>query len=128
MLPSILPLYENHGSIYPKIPIVDVHVHLIGSSPLNGCYVSKRFQKSLAVRLSRLFLDFGKGNTPQEEDKEYVKRLLRLVSDLPDNWRGVLLPMDGIYDSSGELDYNKTLFFIPNDYACLLYTSPSPRD
>ena len=85
MLPSILPLYENHGSIYPKIPIVDVHVHLIGSSPLNGCYVSKRFQKSLAVRLSRLFLDFGKGNTPQEEDKKYVKRLLRLVSDLPDS-------------------------------------------
>ena len=117
MLPSILPLYENHGSIYPKIPIVDVHVHLIGSSPLNGCYVSKRFQKSLAVRLSRLFLDFGKGNTPQEEDKKYVKRLLRLVSDLPDNWRGVLLPMDGIYDSSGELHYNTTLFFISNNYA-----------
>ena len=59
MIPFIPPLYKNHGIIYPKIPIVDVHVHLIGSSPLNGCYVSKRFQKSLAVRLSRLFLDLG---------------------------------------------------------------------
>ena len=89
MIPSIPPLYKNHGIIYPKIPIVDVHVHLIGSSPLNGCYVSKRFQKSLAVRLSRLFLDFGKGNTPQEEAKKYVKSLI-FGSMLPQPWLDLL--------------------------------------
>tara|TARA_B100000700_G_scaffold331784_2_gene468633 strand:+ start:32625 stop:33725 length:1101 start_codon:yes stop_codon:yes gene_type:complete len=122
ILPSILPLYKSNEIIYPKIPIVDVHVHLLGSSPLNGCYVSKRFQKSFAVRMSRFFIDFGKGKTPQEEDEKYVDRLLRLVSELPDSWRGILLPMDGVYDSSGALDYNKTLFFISNDYSLTVAT------
>ena len=102
---------------YPQQPIADVHVHLLGSSSANGCYLSDRFQNSFAVRFSRLFTDLGDGDTPEARDRAYVDRMLKLIAELPDNWRGILLPMDGIYDSSGELDLNSTLFLIPNDYA-----------
>ena len=101
---------------FPKQPIADVHVHLLGSSPVNGCYLSSRFQNSFAVRFSQLFTNLGDGDTPDARDRAYVDRLLRLISELPDNWRGILLPMDGIYDASGDLDLNSTLFLIPNDY------------
>ena len=102
---------------YPQQPIADVHVHLLGSSSANGCYLSDRFQNSFDVRFSRLFTDLGDGDTPEARDRAYVDRMLKLIAELPDNWRGILLPMDGIYDSSGELDLNSTLFLIPNDYA-----------
>ena len=39
-----------------------------------------------------------------------------MIAELPDSWRGVLLAMDSIYDSSGQLDLGETLFLIPNDY------------
>ena len=101
---------------YPEQPIADVHVHLLGSSSANGCYLSNRFKNSFAVRFSRLFSDLGDGETPEERDRAYVDRMFKLISELPDSWRGILLPMDGIYDSFGELDLNSTLFLIPNDY------------
>lgn len=116
MHPKILFRSQSEIMNYPKIPIVDVHVHLLGSSPSNGCYVSNSFQRSLAVRFSRFFVDFGNGDTPEKQDRAYVKRMHRLISHLPDNWRGILLPMDGVYDSSGELDIDSTLFLISNDY------------
>ncbi|MBH30981.1 MAG: hypothetical protein CMG71_03200 [Candidatus Marinimicrobia bacterium] len=48
--------------------------------------------------------------------------MLKLISELPDNWRGILIPMDGIYDSSGERHLNSALFLIPNDYAMSIAT------
>ena len=41
---------------------------------------------------------------------------MNMIAELPDSWRGILLAMDGIYDSSGQLDLGETLFLIPNDY------------
>ncbi|MEE2876435.1 MAG: amidohydrolase family protein [Candidatus Neomarinimicrobiota bacterium] len=115
-VPPLFHRFKDDIIQYPQVPIADVHVHLLGSSSTNGCYLSKRFQKSFAVQFSRLFTDLGQGDTPEAQDRAYVDRIFKLVSELPENWRGILLPMDGIYDSSGELDLNSTLFLIPNDY------------
>lgn len=99
----------------PEAPVADVHVHLLGSSRQNGCFFSKRFERSIVMRMSRLFVDL-EGETPEEQDRAYVNRLMEIIEDLPANWRGVLLPMDGICNSSGELDLDRTLLFVPNDY------------
>ena len=115
--PQLFARDENSVSVrYPSEPIADVHMHLLGSNPANGCFLSKRFQKSFALKFSRLFVNFGSGATPEEQDRAYVNRLMNMIAELPDSWRGVLLAMDGIYDSSGHLDLVETLFLIPNDY------------
>ena len=116
-VPRLFSRDEDPAGVHlPSGPIADVHVHLLGSNPDNGCFLSKRFQRSFALKFSRLFVDFGSGETPEEQDRAYVNRLMDLIAKLPDSWRGVLLAMDGIYDSSGQLDFGETLFLIPNDY------------
>ena len=115
--PQLFARDEDPASVrFPSEPIADVHVHLLGSNPANGCFLSKRFQKSFALKFSRLFVDLGSGVTPEEQDRAYVNRLMNMIAELPDSWRGILLAMDGIYDSSGQLDLGETLFLIPNDY------------
>ncbi|MBH30980.1 MAG: hypothetical protein CMG71_03195 [Candidatus Marinimicrobia bacterium] len=65
---AIPPIYSHSQKEvvhYPEQPIKDVHIHLLGSSSKNGCFLSDRFQNSFAVRFSRLFTDLGDGDTPE---------------------------------------------------------------
>ena len=95
--PQLFARDEDPASVLlPSEPIADVHVHLLGSNSANGCFLSKRFQKSFALKFSRLFVDLGSGVTPEEQDRAYVNRLMNMIAELPDSWRGVLLAMDGI--------------------------------
>ena len=96
--------------------IGDVHVHLIASSPENGCFVSPRYQQSFFYNFVRSEIDINQSNSAIQHDQQYVDKLISLFETSPQHRFGILLAMDGIYDSSGNLDRENTPFYVSNDY------------
>jgi uncharacterized protein len=90
--------------------IIDVHVHLVGISPANGCRYGRPRWRGLrrgALRLAGLDTDAF--------DRQAVRRLLGRVRTSGLDAVG-LLALDGAYDASGALDERATGFMVGNDY------------
>ncbi len=104
--------------------IIDVHVHLVGLQETNGCYMHPKMTRGFMFRFLRRVM--GLGNVPRDGlDAAYRENLIRLVeqSDLD----GIaLLAMDGVYDTGGDLDRDRTQVLIGNDY-CLEVCRSSPK-
>lgn len=99
-----------------ELEICDVHLHLLALSKSNGCYVNPKFRRSLVFYLMNLFTDLPSSGTDEERDSQYVENLVRLLDTPFKRHCAILLALDGVYDSSGELDLNQTPFLISNDY------------
>jgi uncharacterized protein len=115
----------SEGAILPDSPgvskeiaatpvIIDVHVHLVGISPTNGCFLStkgsRRFFRGLqkyALRLAHL--------DRAGFDRLARRRLHRRVTASGVDAVG-LLALDGAYDTSGVMDQRATGLYVSNDY------------
>jgi hypothetical protein len=103
--------------------VIDCHVHLAAlRTPDNGCYISPRLLNSSLFR----FLSWKHG-LPIEDaarfNQQYVKNLLSELRRSRYVEKAVLLGMDGVYDSSGRLDEERTEFLVGNDYVLNLARS-----
>lgn len=109
---------KRYDSIFDdlQLKVCDVHMHLIGLSPKNGCYINNKTQKSIVYRLQKLFLKIDSNGSLEDQDRHYVDWLISTIESSPDHHSGILLAMDGVYDASGRLDEVQTPFLIPNDY------------
>ena len=99
-----------------NLEICDIHLHLLALSESNGCYVKPKLRRSMVYNLVNLFTDLSSKGTDEEQDSRYVEYLTGLLDTPFKRHCAVLLAMDGVYDSSGELDLNQTPFLISNDY------------
>lgn len=96
--------------------MIDCHVHLAAlRTKDNGCYISPRLLNSSLFR----FLSWKHG-LPIEDaarfNQKYVEALLAELRRSRYVEQAVLLGMDGVYDSSGRLDEERTEFLVGNDY------------
>jgi uncharacterized protein len=104
--------------------VIDMHVHLVGASPANGCFVNQRFLSGTAGRLVRYL--YGLGDVGCEGfDDRYMESLLQRVEDSDLDAVG-LLALDGVYDESGKLDFRRTALYVSNDY-CLACCAASGK-
>jgi uncharacterized protein len=93
---------------------LDIHVHLFGAGDAgSGCRLSRATSegplfKSLAAQL-RL------GERAKTIDEAYVLALAEQV-EKPGPDKAVILAQDAVYDHRGKPDWDKTHFYIPNDY------------
>jgi uncharacterized protein len=96
----------------PAAPILDIHIHLLGTGDGgSGCRVSPKMAKSLLYEAMTVrFRHVG-----QTLDESYV---LHLADQLESSalTKGVILAHDAIYDRYGKPDWEKTPFYVPNDY------------
>ncbi len=93
-----------------------MHVHLAAlPEDGNGCYIS---DKMLRRPLSRFVAwKFGFDlRKPAEANASYIERLLRELERATLVEKAVLLALDGVYDSGGNLDMARTDFLISNRY------------
>jgi uncharacterized protein len=94
----------------------DCHVHLAGlPAGDNGCYISPRLLHGILFR----FITWQRGlplDDPQRANEMYLDRLLADLRESRYVDRVVLLGMDGVYDSDGRLDQQRTDFLVSNDY------------
>jgi hypothetical protein len=95
-----------------------VHIAAL-SDGKNGCYISPKMLHSPIFRYLawRLKLPL---NDPTKTNQLYVARLLQELRTAHDVRQAVILAIDGVYDSKGQLDHQKTDFLIANDYILAL--------
>lgn len=96
----------------PKL--LDIHVHLFGVGEGDtGCRMSKKITNGLQFRT----LDFTLGLRRQGTtlDQAYEKVLVRQLESSGLS-KAAIVAQDAAYDSAGKPDWQRTSFFVPNDY------------
>ena len=111
LVPGIINAQKNNVS-----EVVDIHMHLIGESQSNGCYLGPRARKSLSYKMLVPFLDINRNAGSDEIDRQYVKMLRQKVESTSIPYIGILIAMDGVYNKKGELDFDRTPYYVPNEY------------
>ncbi len=96
--------------------MIDCHVHLAALTEAgNGCFISPRLLRSPAFRFLRF--KFGLSlDDPRGANRKYVDALLAELRASRFVQQAVVLGMDGVYDSRGEMDAARTEFLVCNDY------------
>ena len=96
--------------------MIDIHVHLAAlPDGDNGCIISEKMLNSGLFRslIARLKLPM---NDPAQTNATYVQRLVMNLKSSLYVQQAVILAMDGVYDSHGNLDRENTEFMISNEY------------
>jgi len=96
----------------PAAPILDVHIHLFGTGDAkSGCRLSRKVTEGVFFK-SQVGKFRRKAKTL---DEGYVVVLAETLeaSGLD---KGVILAQDAVYDRNGLPDWEKTHFYVPNDY------------
>lgn len=98
-------------------PIIDIHCHIAGiGSCGSGCFVSSALRRN--VRFGFFLRTFGVSERElhRHGDRLVLQRLAGRLEQSRHVAAAVVLAMDGVIDSSGNLDGNATEVYIPNDY------------
>ena len=94
-----------------------MHCHIAGIGAGNsGCFVSEKLRQSL--RFSFYLRSFGvtEKELMQAGDSLMAERISQSLAKSRYVRKAVILAMDGIMDSGGKLDPNRTEIFVPNDF------------
>ena len=98
-------------------PIFDMHCHTAGvGAGGSGCFVSKELKNNFRFKV---YLKAFGVTLPEVEAKGDKVLLERLASHLKESRRvgaAIILAMDGVIDDQGNLDREKTEFFVPNEF------------
>lgn len=98
-------------------PIFDMHCHTAGvGAGGSGCFVSKELKNNFRFKV---YLKAFGVTLPEIEAKGDKVLLERLASHLKESRRvgaAIILAMDGVIDDRGNLDREKTEFFVPNEF------------
>ena len=98
-------------------PIFDMHCHTAGvGAGGSGCFVSKELKNNYRFKV---YLKAFGVTLPEVEAKGDKVLLERLASHLKESRRvgaAIILAMDGVIDDQGNLDREKTEFFVPNEF------------
>ena len=98
-------------------PIFDMHCHTAGvGAGGSGCFVSKELKNNFRFKV---YLKAFGVTLPEIEEKGDKVLLERLASHLKESRRvgaAIILAMDGVIDDRGNLDREKTEFFVPNEF------------
>lgn len=103
--------------------LIDYHTHLtIFQDGYQGNILKAGFFKRQFVNFIKL--KFGISLKDKNPEETYIKNFSNMVRESKFVDKACVMALDGVYDSSGELDKNKTTFLISNDY---LFDSLKPH-
>jgi predicted TIM-barrel fold metal-dependent hydrolase len=111
----------SSGPYLPLEPIppsiVDMHCHIAGIGAGNsGCFVSEKLRKSW--RFSFYLRSFGVSEKEllRAGDSLMAERISQFLSQSRYVRKAVILAMDGVMDSCGKLNRNRTEIYVPNAF------------
>ncbi|MFH1028191.1 MAG: amidohydrolase family protein, partial [Pseudomonadota bacterium] len=106
-------------------PIIDMHCHTAGiGAGGSGCFVSPALRRNIRYRFFLKAFGVNEAELEQYGDKLILERLSHGLEQSRFVAAAVVLAMDGVMDSQGNLDRNRTEIYIPNDFlarACRTY-------
>lgn len=95
-------------------PTLDIHVHLFGIGDNGtGCRMANSLTEGLQFRILEKLLGLKRMGKTLDEGYERV-----LVEQLKESGlsKAAILGQDAVYDQHGHADWNRTSFYVPNDY------------
>ena len=101
----------------PEGGVVDMHCHVNGiGAGESGCFISDEFRNDW--RYQHYLKSFGVSEQELNEkgDSLVVERLSEMLTESECVKKAVVVAMDGVYDSDGLLDTNRTQVYVPNDF------------
>ncbi len=104
---------EERRDTEPRGPMIDFHVHLFGvGDGGTGCLMSAEQKSRLNFRFFRRLLNLSENGRMDQDYLDFLVAQLRSSSVQ----KAVLLAQDSRYDAQGRPDYERTSFYVPNDY------------
>jgi hypothetical protein len=101
----------------PEKGIVDMHCHVNGiGAGDSGCFISEEFRKNWRFPLYLRSFGVSEQELSENGDGLVVERLSQLLAESKFVKKAVVLAMDGVYDSDGLLDTQRTEVYVPNEF------------
>ena len=94
--------------------IIDVHVHLVGLNPDNGCYVRSNISSGLIYHLFSWELGLT-GVDRSNLDEAYRDQLVVWAEDSELDGVGIMA-FDAVYDDLGYYDRERTSYYVSNEF------------
>lgn len=111
----------------PATPIVDLHCHVAGlGAGGSGCFVSPALRDNWRFDFYLRAFGVTRAEVEREGDAVLPARLSGLLAASGRVRQAVILALDGAVDARGNLDTNRTEFFVPNEFvaaACRQHTN-----
>jgi len=126
--PLVLSLWEG----LDPTQVWDSHTHLVGGGdPLTGAWYSPNLDSVWHpfLRMQKAFYTNAgcmRGET-HAWDQSYVARLSHLLELMPPGFKTMLFAFDWYHNEHGDIDKNRSMFFIPNVYAANVARSNRER-
>lgn len=97
--------------------VIDIHCHAAGLGfGESGCFLSQSMAKSWKLHFYLKAFGVTREDLQREGDGLVLQRLSRRLSEATRVQAAVVLALDGVMDSCGELDRERTELYIPNEY------------
>jgi uncharacterized protein len=97
--------------------IVDMHCHVAGIGAGNsGCFVSPRLQDNWRFRIYLRSFGVSRRELSAQGDGLVVDRISESLAKSRFVRQAVLLALDGVVGSDGQLDINRTEVYVPNEF------------
>lgn len=101
----------------PDPAIIDIHCHTAGiGSGGSGCFVSSALSRNIRYRFFLKAFGVTESELLKHGDRLVLERLSGGLSKSRHVSSAVILAMDGVLDSQGNLDTNRTEIYIPNAF------------
>ncbi len=109
------------GSATASLPdrnqILDMHCHVAGIGAGNsGCFLSKKMRSSWKYQAYLKAFGLTEKAITEQGDALVVQCIAKLLTESTQVGAAVLLALDGVVDSYGNLDLNQTETYIPNQF------------
>ncbi len=105
--------------------VIDIHCHAAGIGAGNsGCFISPKLRRSWKYRFYLKSYGVTDAELEREGDRLVLRRLSERLAASSRVQAAVVLAMDGVVDSRGQLDQERTEMYIPNEFlagACRSY-------
>ncbi|MBL9139050.1 MAG: amidohydrolase family protein [Verrucomicrobiales bacterium] len=111
-----------HGPYQPvtQLPghgIVDLHCHTAGiGAGGSGCFVSARMRANVRYRIYLESFGVTEEEISREGDALVIRKLSESVARSEHVRAAVVLALDGVVDSTGSLDTNRTEVYVPTEF------------
>jgi len=101
----------------PDSPLLDVHCHVAGIGAGNsGCFISSGMRNSYKFGVYLRGFGISQEELMQKGDALLVRRISEQIAASRHVGQAILLAMDGVLDSAGQLDRFRTEIYVPDKF------------
>jgi len=97
--------------------IIDFHVHVAGLGYGNsGCFVNEEMRNNFRFKFYLMAMGVTLDELEKTGDEILFKKISNVVAESTVVSKVVILSLDGVINSQGELDKNLTQIYVPNEF------------